>query len=84
VVKGVVSIKMNDLVSYEDVLLKFIKSHPDVTIIVERDQVRDQYIIGLHSEANGKFRKYKIVLSDPVDRESFVNMLYLAYKEVAI
>jgi len=75
---------MNDLVSYEDVILKFIKSHPDVTIIIEYDQVRDQYIIGLHSEARGKFRKYKFILSDPIDRESLVSMLYLAYKEVAI
>lgn len=65
-------------------ILKFIKSHPDVTIIIEYDQVRDQYIIGLHSEARGKFRKYKFILSDPVDRESLVSMLYLAYKEVAI
>lgn len=75
---------VNDLVSYEDVILKFSKSHPDVTIVVEHDQVRDQYIIGIHSEARGKFRKYRFVLSDPIDRESLVNMLYLAYKEVAI
>ncbi len=75
---------MHDLVSYEDVILKFIKSHPDATIIIEYDQVRDQYIVGLHSEARGKFRKYKFILSDPIDRESLVNMLYLAYKEVAI
>lgn len=74
---------MNDLVSYyDDVFLKFSKSHPDVTITVEHDMMHDQYNIVLRSEANGKFRKYKNVLSDHVDRESLVNMLYLAYKEV--
>ena len=77
---------MGEVLKCEDVILQFIKSHPDVTIVVEFDAVRRMYVIGINSTAGGRFRKSKIVIdafSRDIDRE-VLESLYHAYNEVAI
>ena len=77
---------MDEVLKCEDMILQFIKSHPDVTIVVEFDVVRRMYTIGLNSTAGGRFKKSKFSVdpfSRDVDRE-VLESLYHAYNEVAI
>ena len=77
---------MGEIMKCEDLILQFINSHPDVTIVVEFDDVRRMYVIGINSTSGGRFRKSKFVIdpsSRDVDRE-VLESLYHAYNEVAI
>lgn len=52
----------------------------------EVDAVRSVYVIGLHSETGGKFRKSKFVINSDaidVDREVYESLCH-AYHDVAI
>lgn len=77
---------MGEVLKCEDMILQFIKSHPDVTIVVEFDAVRSMYVIGIHSEAGGKFRKAKFMVSsdDKAVDKVVLYSLNRAYHEVAI
>lgn len=54
---------MNEMLKCEDVILKFIKSHPDVTVVVEYDVTNDCYVIGINATRGGRFKKHKFVVS---------------------
>lgn len=77
---------MGEVLKCEDVILQFIKSHPDVTIVVEFDAVRRMYVVGINSTSGGRFRKSKFSVdpfSRDVDRE-VLESLYHAYNELEI
>ncbi len=78
---------MGRLLKCEDLILQFIKSHPDVTIVVEYDAGYERYVIGLHSESGGKFRKSKFTVKSSIEEDVDKVVLYSlnrAYHEVAI
>ena len=75
---------MGEFLKCEDMILQFIKSHPDVTIVVEFDAVRRMYVIGINSTSGGRFRKSKFII-DPSSRDVdrvVLESLYHAYNEV--
>ena len=78
---------MGDMLKCEDVILGFIKSHPDVTIVVEYDAVNESYVIGINSTRGGKFRKHKFVVnskySSNINREVYENLSF-GYSTVMI
>ena len=71
---------MNEMLKCEDVILKFIKSHPDVTVVVEYDVANDCYVIGINTTRDGRFKKHKFVVSskygDSVSAEVFERLLF--------
>lgn len=58
---------MGDMLKCEDVILGFIKSHPDVTVVVEYDAINECYIIGINSTRGGKFYKYSFMVKNSGD-----------------
>lgn len=78
---------MNEMLKCEDVILKFIKSHPDVTIVVEYDAINESYVIGINSTRGGKFKKHKFVVnskySSDINREVYKNLSF-GYSTVMI
>lgn len=78
---------MGDMLKCEDVILGFIKSHPDVTIVVEYDAINESYVIGINSTRGGKFKKHKFVVnskySSDINREVYKNLSF-GYSTVMI
>lgn len=78
---------MSDMLKCEDVILRFIKSHPDVTIVVEYDAINECYVIGINSTRGGKFRKHKFAVnskySSNITREVYENLSF-GYSDMMI
>lgn len=78
---------MDEMLKCEDVILKFIKSHPDVTVVVEYDVANECYVIGINATRGGKFRKHKFVVnskySSDINREVYKNLSF-GYSTVMI
>lgn len=76
---------MNEMLTCEDVILKFIKSHPDVTVVVEYDVANECYVIGINATRGGRFKKHKFTVSskysDSVSAEVFERLL-VGYSDI--
>lgn len=76
---------MNEMLKCEDVILKFIKSHPDVTVVVEYDVANECYVIGINATRGGRFKKHKFAVSskygDSVSAEVFERLL-VGYSDI--